>query len=172
MNTEPVSLKLTPRSVENGEIERIHRSYADQLAEILNTDEDIPLEFRSPPDAPPLTTESVLSYIDTWVRERNALFFFIVLEGDVVAGSISLSHIDLQASSARTGYFLATRFQGRGIGTEAFSLMLDVARKNGIKSVSGSVPEANVASRRIWAKHGAIPGAKVDEVTLSLENSI
>lgn len=170
MDANRISLERLPLRQGSGEIEEVHRSYAAQLAKILNADRELPPEFRLPPDVPKLTSEGVVSFVDSWCRKRNAMFFFIILDGDVVAGTISLSHIDREARTAKTGYFLATRFQSIGIGTQAFSLMLDIAGSHGLQQISGSVPKTNIASRKLWESCGATVGVAEDEVTLDLAN--
>jgi len=168
MNAAPVAVELI--ALTPGNIEEATRSYAAQLANILNTDLELPPEFQSPPGAPAHSAESILSYVEEWCRKKKALFFFIVLQDDKVAGSISLSHLDMDAGSARTGYFLATKFQGKGIGGQAFSRVLDIARQQGLKSISGTVPKSNTASRKIWENHGAVGHGMEDEITLLLDN--
>jgi len=91
-----------------------------------------------------------------------------VLNGDVVAGSISLSYIDTAAGCARTGYSIAPEFQGRGYGSEALSQLLGIARARNLQRVSGKISEANVASRKIWEKCGAPVEFSQNEITAIL----
>ncbi|OFX10953.1 MAG: hypothetical protein A2516_06250 [Alphaproteobacteria bacterium RIFOXYD12_FULL_60_8] len=132
----------------------IVRGYATQLADILNNDMGLPPEMKRSSGAPLKTTESVLAFTRNWCRERNALSFAVVVGGKV-AGLISLSHMDIEAKQARTGYFIASSFQNRGIGTQALSRLFDIAQENGFEKVTASIEAGNIASRRIWEKCGA-----------------
>ncbi len=168
MKTYPSSLELVRLAPEHEGDRETALQYGAQLAEILNTDEGLPLGIRRQADAPPETAENILSFAKEWCREKNALFFAVVLDGDVVAGSISLSHIDAETLSARTGYFLASKYQGRGYGEEALSQLLEIARHHALRTVSGSIPKANIASRKIWERCGATVDFSGDEVTAVL----
>ncbi len=66
-----------------------------QLARILNTDEEgLPPKMRRLSSAPLETAKSVLYFAREWCLKRNAFFYAVVMGGDVVVGSILLSHID------------------------------------------------------------------------------
>jgi RimJ/RimL family protein N-acetyltransferase len=101
--------------------------------------------------------------------EKSAQFFVIVLNRDLVLGSISLSHIDRESRTARTGYFLASCHQGKGYGTLALAHLLTRARLKGLKAVSARLTTSLPASRRIWEKSGFPLRYAEDEVTAILD---
>lgn len=170
MNTASSFLKLVLLApVPEGSLESALHLGA-QLAGILNTDESLPPKMRRLSGAPLETANGVLSFAREWCLERSALFYAVVLGGDVVVGSISLSHIDARAHCARTGYFLAGKYRGQGYGIQALRHILGVARTHGVRRVSGSIPEANVASRRIWEKCGVPIEFGENEITAILND--
>lgn len=144
-------IRLAPDPI--GEPETALR-HAAQLAELLNGDEQLPPGIRRKEERPPETAEGVLSAARKWCLERNASFYGIVLDGRLVIGSISLSYVDPRKRTGRTGYFLGSRFQNQGYGTLALAGLLVLARDQGLEAVSGTVPESEPASRRIWEKSG------------------
>lgn len=143
--------------------------HAAQLAELLNGDEGLPPGIRRKEERPPETAESVLSAARKWCLERNASFYGIVLDGRLVIGSISLSHVDPWNRTGRTGYFLGSRYQNRGYGTLALARLLGLARDQGLEAVSGTALASEPASRRIWEKSGFPLRFVGDEVTAVLD---
>jgi RimJ/RimL family protein N-acetyltransferase len=125
------------------------------LAALLNFDEELPVGIRRPPGSPLETAESVLSFAKKWCLGRNARFHAIVLDNETAIGSISLSHIDILAQAARSGYWLGSAYQGRGYGTEALSKLVAIARECGLKRLSATISVENEPSKRIWEKLGA-----------------
>ena len=127
---------------------------AAQVAHILNTDEGLPEGMRRPSHLPPETSQGVLSFTMGWCRDHSAEFYAIVLPDGVVAGAITLSHIDLADRQARSGFFLATPYQERGYEARALSLLFDLCRSRGMLRVSSRVPEADTVIRRAWQDCG------------------
>lgn len=128
---------------------------AADLAALLNFDEELPEGIRRSPGAPLETAESVLFFAKKWCLGRNAKFFAIILDNETAIGSISLSHIDIAAQAARSGYWLGSTYQGRGYGTEALSKLVAIARKCGLRHISAKINTENEPSKRIWEKLGA-----------------
>ncbi|MBF0326528.1 MAG: GNAT family N-acetyltransferase [Alphaproteobacteria bacterium] len=128
--------------------------FAANLAAILNFDDKLPDGIRH--SAAPLeTAESVLSFTKAWCLNRNARFYAIVMDGGAAIGSISLSHMDTTAGTARSGYWLGSAYHGRGYGTEALSQLIAIARDCGLKHLSATINSDNEPSRRMWEKLGA-----------------
>lgn len=127
---------------------------AAQVADILNTDDGLPEGMRRPPHLPPETSEGVLAFTTDWCRTHEAEFYAIVLPGEVVAGAITLSHIDLVDRQARSGYFLATHHQGRGYEVRALSSLFDLCRSRGLRRISSRVPETDTVTRGVWQECG------------------
>ena len=89
-----------------------------------------------------------------WRKRTNSLSFTIFLEQEII-GLISLSHINRKGTEARCGYWLASKFWGKGCATHAFEQILNIAKKMGIVQVCGSIALGNEASIKIWKKFGA-----------------
>jgi len=157
---------LAPDSSEQGDAAL---GYAAQLAKILNEDAALRPGIRPEANRAPETAESVLAFAQKWCFEKGAQFFVIVLNRDLVLGSISLSHIDRESRTARTGYFLASRHQGKGYGTLALAHLLNHARLKGLKTVSARLTASPAASRRIWEKSGFPLRYAEDGVTAFLD---
>lgn len=129
--------------------------YAEDLANILNEDEELARALGRTEHAPKETAQTVLVHARKWCVKHDAIFFAIVLDQRAAIGTISLSHMDLQSRAASTGYWIGTRFQGRGYAGAAFRNLVAFARTLGVRSLSGQIEAANHASRRIWECNGA-----------------
>lgn len=141
---------------------------AAQVANILNTDEGLPEDMRRPPHLPPETSQGVLAFTADWCRAHDAEFYAIVLPGEVVAGAITLSHIDFVNRHARSGYFLGTPYQGRGYEVRALSSLFDLCGLRGLRRVSSRVPETDRATRRAWLECGVTIEADSGQVAAVL----
>ncbi|MBF0354997.1 MAG: GNAT family N-acetyltransferase [Alphaproteobacteria bacterium] len=153
-----------------GSQETAHR-YSDQLAAILNWDEGLPPSVKGSGTAPPLSAADFLSYTQSWCREKSAQSFAIVDDSDSAIGLISLSHIDREQGTARTGMFLSSRHEGLGIPGAAFALLLKLARMLGIRQVSGAIPEIEDMAQEIWEGCGAAVRFEPKQVVVSLASS-
>ncbi|HLO76366.1 MAG TPA: GNAT family N-acetyltransferase [Magnetospirillum sp.] len=129
--------------------------FAEELADILNNDEELGRVLGRTPRPQQETAQTVLRHARTWCGKHDAIFFAIVLDQEAAIGTISLSHMDPQCGSARTGYWIGTPFQGRGYGGLAFRRLVAFAQALGVRSLSGQIGAANHASRRIWERNGA-----------------
>ena len=77
-------------------------------------------------------------------------------------GLISLSHIDLAARTGRIGYWTASACWRQGLTSEAFGLVLQLARSLELKSISAAIQTDNIASQRIYERHGGVAGGERD----------
>ena len=87
-----------------------------------------------------------------WQHSRRAVTFCIWADRPV--GTISLSHRTADGQ-APIGYWLASSEWGKGIARQAFAIILDIARRQGIRQVSATIESYNEASLRLWRHHGA-----------------
>lgn len=129
--------------------------YAEDLAVLLNKDEELGRSLGRSRHSSEETASTVLSHAQTWCDRNTAIFFAIVLDQASAIGTISLSHLDLQKRSARTGYWIGTRFQGHGYAGAAFHRLIAFARSLGVGAIVGQIAADNHASRRIWERNGA-----------------
>ena len=87
-------------------------------------------------------------------RNREAFFFAIVADGDVV-GVVELGAVDCEKRSARCDYGIASSHWGRGITTRAVALALHYAFcELGMEMVHSACLKRNPASARVLEKNG------------------
>ena len=125
---------------------------AAPLVNILNHDAFL-IEWLGTSMEPPLTLEEFRRTGADW-QERHHAVIYCIWAGQPV-GTISLSHIT-EDGQARIGYWLASRAWGRGIASQAFAQLLEIARRQGIRQVSAVISIANEASLRIWRRYAAL----------------
>ena len=121
------------------------------LAEMLNGDALLraDLGIRMNQD---ITAGGVLRDIRKWCGLRTAVSYAILADG-VTVGMISLSHIDPGSGTGCIGYWVGSSYREHGYCKLAFKLVLHEARCQGLHTVSATIDNANMASRKLW--HGA-----------------
>lgn len=135
--------------------EELALRYASHLADLLNTDTGLPEAIRGPSSRSDETPEHFLSYVSKWCKAKRALNFAVILDGEIAIGNMSLSHIDIEAKTARTGCFFSSRHEGVGYAAYAFAKLIETARNLGIKSVSGDILDIAIVASSIWESCGA-----------------
>jgi RimJ/RimL family protein N-acetyltransferase len=106
-----------------------------------------------------LTKESFLAYHhstrETWTPESWKIDFGTWLDG-VLSGVQGIGADDFaEKRTVGTGSWLGRRFQGRGVGTEMRTAVVELAfRELGAVAVTSSVFESNAASRGVSEKLG------------------
>lgn len=144
--------------------------FGEQLAEILNWDQGLPDSVKRRETATPLSPGNFLEYTRKWCLEKSAQSFAIVRHKDEAVGLLSLSHIDLEKKTARTGMFLASNCVGLGIPVQAFFLLLKQAKTLGIKQVSGAIPELENIGAEFWRHIGATIDFESNQIVASLQD--
>jgi len=127
---------------------------AQALDEMLCTDAQLRQALGSERTGPP-DAARWLADTEGWCERTNSISFAIVDEQGCAIGMISLSHVDEATRTARCGYFIESSCRGQGYTTEAFGLVVSLARRLGLKSLSATVAADNTASLRIWLRHDA-----------------
>ena len=125
----------------------------DRIVGYLNADTKL-RKYLRPSDsvAPRINKVGYIKRLDAWCNKSSAKVFVITLD-DRAIGTISLVlPVD---GRARTGYWLSSEYWGIGIGTRAFSLLLDEAKRLGAQEISGDVSVLNLASLCMWRRQGA-----------------
>ncbi len=105
----------------------------------------------------PYTISAARAFLDHTVPARPVTNFAIDLEGESVGGIGFASGTDVERFSAEIGYWLGEAFWGRGIVTEALSLVTEYAftRMNILRLFA--LPFAdNAASARVLEKAGYV----------------
>jgi len=88
-----------------------------------------------------------------WVTSTN----FWLVDGDEVVGQTSLRHElneDLKKRGGHIGYYIRPSKRGKGYGGMILPMVLNEARKIGLKRVMITCDEDNAASARIIKKNG------------------
>lgn len=133
-------------------IESINDENMEQIVELLNNDKKLLAALES--NNRKLTKKDFIEKNKDWASSKNADMFAIFVESTAI-GMISLSHQDLLNHKAEIGYWIGSNYWGKGYTSKAFLQILDFAISKGIRYVSSTIKEDNVASKRIWEKYGA-----------------
>ncbi|MDK9722431.1 MAG: GNAT family N-acetyltransferase [Rhodospirillales bacterium] len=155
MNDDHSRISLFRLAPEPEGSEKLALRYASHLSELLNTDTGLPESIRGTSSRRDETPEHFLSYVSEWCKAKHALNFAVLLDGEIAIGNMSLSHIDIEAKTARTGCFFSSRHEGVGYAAYAFAKLIETARNLGIKSVSGDIPDIALVESSIWEECGA-----------------
>lgn len=146
-------------------IQSLETRQVKELVDILNY--DICLKEAMGSKSKNISDGEFVAHNKKWAKEKRAKMFAIMLKEQAI-GVISLGNINFQGETAKIGYWLASKYWHRGYMTEAFGLILGIAMKNNIKSVSCSITKDNKASRAIWEKFNATFEEKEDKVIPSI----
>ncbi|WP_454052952.1 GNAT family N-acetyltransferase [Clostridium sp. Marseille-Q7071] len=133
-------------------IKSINDDYAMQLVDILNNDYGLKNALDSSENK--ISKSEFIDYNKQWCQNKNAEIFAIILN-DIAIGIISLSHQDIKEQKAQIGYWISSKYWENGYTSCAFSQVLNLARKKGIKYISATIKSDNIASKSIWIKNGA-----------------
>ncbi len=123
---------------------------AADMVEMFRTDEVLRRELGLEDKV--FSAEEEYKFVSDWCKKTNSVQFAIRY-GNEFAGMISLSHIDEKLRTARIGYWVGSRFRNKGICSEAFRLILDIARDKGIVEVRSYIEKENEYSLSIWRKY-------------------
>lgn len=90
-------------------------------------------------------------------QETGQSKVFAIIRDGSFAGVISLNNIRLESKKAEVDYWIAVKFQGKGIATAAVAELVGFANQNlGIKTfISGSLA-GNIASQKVQRKNGFV----------------
>jgi len=91
-------------------------------------------------------------FVQEWCKNKSSESFEIRFENEF-AGMISLSHIDPDIRKAGVGYWVGSKFRGKGIGKKAFELILDIAKSKGLEILQSDIDRNNLFSLKIWQKY-------------------
>ena len=119
----------------------------NQLVSILNNDEILNQSLGS--QGKKITSEQFKAKNISWLKNNQAKIFAIMYKSQAI-GMISLSHINLKNKKANIGYWLTSKYWGKGITTEAFKQILAIAKNDKIKYLSCTIHKDNKSSLGIW----------------------
>lgn len=125
------------------------------LAAILSSDTPLANALGHPMPMPPIEAPQFVEQTAEWCKSHDAVSFAITVNRYEAVGQLSISRLSDKEGHGRIGYWLASDHWGKRIMTEAFAQALAVARSHGLKAVTGHVPTGNIASERLWLRHGA-----------------
>lgn len=132
-------------------IKSINDDYAIELVDILNNDSKLKNVLNLEENK--ISKLEFIDYNAQWCNKNNAEIFAIVLN-DIAIGTISLSHQNIKERKAQIGYWISSKYWGNGYTSCAFSQVLNLAGEKGIKYISATIKDDNIASKKIWVKNG------------------
>lgn len=100
-----------------------------------------------------------------FLKEENLGWAITLKEApDVLIGFIGFPKFDFQHFRAEVGYMLAPGFWGKGLGTEALSLMVKFGFEElGLHSMFAVIDPDNIASAKVLLKQGFVKEAHFKE---------
>ncbi|WP_406541265.1 GNAT family N-acetyltransferase; N-acetyltransferase [Clostridium ljungdahlii] len=98
-------------------IEEINNKYAIQLIEILNTDNVLQEKLGSRKCI--ISKDEFIKHNNEWSENTNSEIFAIVLNNNAI-GMISLSYQSVEEKKAKIGYWIGSRYWGKGYASKAF----------------------------------------------------
>ncbi len=126
-----------------------------ELADKIN-DKDIARWTSNIPH--PYSEKDALKYIKECQKKRQrgeAYQFCIISEDNQLVGGIGIFSIDKKNKNAEIGYWIAKDYWGKGIATEAVSLMLDFGFSElNLHRVYARVLGENIGSQKVLEKSG------------------
>lgn len=143
---------IITNTLDNVIIKKIDDDSAIQLLEILNTDSILRDKLGSKKYK--ISKDKFIQRNNQWAKSKNAEIFAIILN-NIAIGMISLSHQDVVQKKAKAGYWISSKYWNHGYTSQAFSQILDFARKKEFKYLSGTINCTNLGSRKIWEKYDA-----------------
>lgn len=124
-----------------------------QLVFVLNYDQKLRQSLCSQKNK--ITVKQFNAKNNAWAKNNHAKLYAIMRKTQAI-GMISLSHINLKNKKANIGYWLSSKYWGKGITTEAFKSVLGIAKNKKLKYISCTIAKNNKASLGIWKTFGAI----------------
>ena len=123
---------------------------AADMVELFRTDGVLRSELGL--DKTEFSAEEEFRFVSEWCKKKSSESFDIRFENEF-AGMISLSHIDLENKKTGVGYWVGSKFRGKGIGKKAFELILDIAKSKGLEILQSDIDRNNLFSLKIWQKY-------------------
>lgn len=130
---------------------------AIELREVRREDLGKILEMRNNPtirekmfNSKSITQEEHLTYWEKRLSDPLQLSYMILLDGV----HVGFAKIDRVGGGGEVGLFIEPATQGMGVGKEAISQLIEMARKNGIVQLSARVKPDNVASEKVFMNCG------------------
>jgi len=105
----------------------------------------------------PYTMDDARQWINSQHGIEKPTFLTIEMNGEVIGGIGISIKADVYRRGANIGYWLGEPFWGKGITTEALSLMVDYAFQNfDLVRLQAGVYHTNLASMRVLEKAGFV----------------
>lgn len=149
----------------NVSIKNINYRYALQLVEILSTDDVLLGKLGS--EKCVLSVDEFIKCNSEWSKDTNSEIFAIVFNNTAI-GTIALSYQSMEQKKAQIGYWIGSRYWGKGYMSQAFLQMLRYSKGKGIIYLSAKILKDNVASKKIWQKYNVKMELIRDKIYVSL----
>jgi len=112
----------------------------------------------------PYTNDDARIFIDAVSKDKTMSIFAIEVNNEAI-GSIGIHpQADIHCKNAEIGYWLAEKFWGKGIATEAIKWMVNYAFDNyHINRIYATVFGTNIASQKVLLKNNFVLEASLKE---------
>ncbi len=117
------------------------------MTEMLNFDDKL-REDLGMQGSDMVTVADFVLFNAEWSKGKGAEIFMILDDDGEAAGMITLT--SSKDGRGRCGYWVGTRYRGRGLCSEAFAEIVETAHDLGLASLNGTVSKDNDCSMRIW----------------------
>jgi ribosomal-protein-alanine N-acetyltransferase len=159
-------LRTTSFISKNISIKKINDKYAVQLIEILNTDDALLNKLGSKKRI--ISKDEFAEHNNEWAKSTNSEIFAVVLNDNAI-GMISLSYQSIEEKKAQIGYWIGSKYWGKGYTSQAFLQILCCAERKGIRYLNAKILKHNLASKKIWQKYNAKMELIEDRIYASLD---
>jgi RimJ/RimL family protein N-acetyltransferase len=96
----------------------------------------------------------VIKYLLNIIKSKNDFLFLIRDNNKVPIGTIKIGHIDWYHKRGDLGILIDQKYQGRGYGAEAVSLLIKYSFKIlKLNKITGGCLKKNISMRRIFLKN-------------------
>lgn len=89
-------------------------------------------------------------------ESQQSFFFLIKNAAGQLIGRINLVDIDWEKQSGELGYRIGENYCGKGITTQAVTLLFEEAIKLGVKVISAQTTNNNLGSQKVLKKNGFV----------------
>ncbi len=139
-----------------------------RLAPITEDNFRAVIDMKLPPE-PRFVAPNVVSLAQAWLYHDHAKPF-AVCDGDVVVGFLMLFWNEEKSEAGLWRLMIAPEHQGKGFGTQAVRLAVDMARSSGIfDAIHVDYVPGNETARHIYAQLGFAETGVIDDGEIEMK---
>lgn len=155
MNTEGASIR---ESIDTISLRPIRLEDAAELARAYRDNRAFTAPYDPPRSESFFTEEGQRTELEQAIAQAavGARFRYMICSEERIVGMISMSNVVRGPfQSANLGYWVAERYNGRGVGTRAVALVVEAAfQEHGLHRLEAGTLLDNIASQRVLRKNG------------------